>query len=58
MRGSMFKRPNARTLGNAPKGKFKPGKEPIPIRKRDTIADHVPKTEQMPIPLPDKLKGK
>lgn len=57
MKGTMVTRPNPRTHGNAPKGRFKPGKEPVANRKPDSPAPK-PAAAKLPLPLPDKLKGK
>lgn len=58
MRGKMYKLTGTGLFGKSPKIKRGKDKTPAPVMKRDTISDHLPKTDTVPILLPDKLRGK
>lgn len=58
MKGKMFKLTGTGRFGKAPLPKGPRYAAPIPRKAKDTIADHLPKTDAAPLPLPDKLKGK
>lgn len=58
MKGKMYKLTGTGLFGNTPRGKFKPGKEPIPLRRQDKASDHIAQPPGLSIPLPDKLRGK
>ncbi|SDG50252.1 hypothetical protein [Pelagibacterium luteolum] len=58
MNGKMYKLTGTGRFGKAPLPKGPRYQAPLPKRRNETIADHLPKTDTAPLPLPDKLKGK
>lgn len=58
MKGKMFKLTGTGRFGKAPAPKGPRYTAPIPRKPKDRIADHLPRTDTAPLPLPDKLKGK
>jgi len=55
MKGRMYKLTGTGRFGKSPAPKG-PRNGPPPVRRRDRIEDHLPRTDGLP--LPDKLKGK
>ncbi|WP_158541628.1 hypothetical protein [Pelagibacterium lacus] len=58
MKGKMYKLTGTGRFGKAPQPKGPRYAAPLPWRSKDAIADHLPKGDALPLPLPDKLKGK
>ena len=58
MNGKMYKLTGTGRFGKSPIPRGPRFEAPIPRRKGETIADHLPKTSSCPLPLPDKLRGK
>ncbi len=58
MKGKMYKLTGTGRFGKSPLPKGPRQGPPVPIRHRDRIEDHLPRTDSVPLPLPDKLRGK
>jgi hypothetical protein len=58
MKGKMYRLPGTSRIGHnsTPKGPPQPG--PMPRHRKERIVDHLSKTSSMPLPLPDKLRGR
>lgn len=58
LKGKMYKLTGTGLFGKTPRSRQLGDKTPIPVRKQDKISDHLPKTTQIQLPLPGKLRGK
>lgn len=58
MRGKMYKLTGTGLFGKTPKSKFQANTPPVMPKRKDKISDHKPQTDSLPIPLPNKLRGK
>ncbi|WP_332717683.1 hypothetical protein [Pelagibacterium mangrovi] len=58
MQGKMYRLTGTGLFGKSRLPKAQRQMPPLPARRRDRIEDHLPRTDNAPLPLPDKLKGK
>lgn len=58
MKGKMYKLTGTGRFGKSSIPNRPRQSPPLPVRRKDKIADHLPRTDSVPLPLPDKLRGK
>lgn len=58
MKGKMYKLTGTGRFGKSPALKGPRSGPPLPTRRKESIESHLPKADNLPLPLPDKLRGR
>lgn len=60
MKGKMYKLTGTGRFGKSPALKGPRSGSPLPTRRKESIESHLPKADNLPLPLPlpDKLRGR